>query len=39
VVELVSRATSTTVDVPIDQVLHQLKTKIAEETLLEEIAD
>ena len=38
-VELVSRATSTTVDVPIDQVVHELKTKIAEETLLEEIAD
>jgi prolyl-tRNA synthetase len=34
-VELVSRATSTSVDVAIDQVLHELKTKIAEENLLE----
>ena len=34
-VELVSRATSTTADVSIDQVVHELKTKIAEETLLE----
>jgi len=39
VVELVSRAISTTVDVPIDQVVHQLKTKIAEETLLETVPD
>jgi prolyl-tRNA synthetase len=39
VVELVSRATSTSADVAIDQVLHELKTRIAEENLLENTAD
>ena len=35
IVELVSRATSQSTDVAIDQVLHELKTRIAEENLLE----
>ena len=35
VVELVSRATGQSVDVPLDRVLHELKMKIAEERLLE----
>ncbi|UWZ86618.1 proline--tRNA ligase [Occallatibacter riparius] len=34
IVELVSRATSTSADVAIDQVLHELKARIAEENLL-----
>ncbi|HEY2861849.1 MAG TPA: proline--tRNA ligase [Terracidiphilus sp.] len=38
VVELVTRATLTSTDVAIDDVLHQLKTKIAEEYLLEKTA-
>jgi prolyl-tRNA synthetase len=39
VVELVSRATSTSADVAIEQVLHELKTRIAEENLLEKAAN
>jgi prolyl-tRNA synthetase len=39
VVELVSRATSTSADVAIDEVLHALKTKVAEESLLESTGD
>jgi len=35
VVELVTRATLASMDVPLDRVLHELKTKIAEELLLE----
>jgi len=35
VVELVARATAQSVDVPIENVLHELKAKIAEELLLE----
>ncbi|HWE87452.1 MAG TPA: proline--tRNA ligase [Terracidiphilus sp.] len=35
VVELVTRATLASMDVPVDRVLHELKTKIAEELLLE----
>jgi prolyl-tRNA synthetase len=38
-VELVTRSTSTSADVSIDQVLHQLKTKIHEESLLESTGD
>ena len=34
VVELVTRATLASMDVPLDRVLHELKTKIAEELLL-----
>jgi prolyl-tRNA synthetase len=39
VVELVTRATSTSADVAIDQVLHALKAKIAEESLLESASE
>jgi prolyl-tRNA synthetase len=39
VVELVTRATSQGSDVAIEQVLHELKTRIAEENLLEKAAD
>jgi prolyl-tRNA synthetase len=39
VVELVKRATSESSDVAIEQVLHELKTRIAEENLLEKAAD
>jgi prolyl-tRNA synthetase len=39
VVELVSRAKSQSTDVSIDQVLHELKTRIAEENLLETAAE
>jgi prolyl-tRNA synthetase len=39
VVELVSRATSTSADVAIDQVLHELKARIGEEDLLDNAAD
>ena len=35
-VELVTRATGQSVDVPVERVLHELKARIAEETLLEE---
>jgi prolyl-tRNA synthetase len=39
IVELVSRATSTSADVSIDQVLHELKNRIAEENLLERASE
>jgi prolyl-tRNA synthetase len=39
VVELVTRATSQSSDVAIEQVLHELKTRIAEESLLENVSD
>ena len=35
-VELVSRATGQSVDVPLENVLHELKARVAEELLLEE---
>ncbi|HWG20761.1 MAG TPA: proline--tRNA ligase [Terracidiphilus sp.] len=38
-VELVTRATLHSVDVALDQVAHELNTKIAEETLLEEVKE
>jgi prolyl-tRNA synthetase len=39
VVELVTRATSQSSDVAIEQVLHELRTRIAEESLLENVSD